>query len=486
VPEERRDEFYHRFAQVLAGEVMLSVETYYLHKNGQPVDVSVSVAPLVVREGEVAGTITVLADITERKRASAERAQLLEKERAARQAAESAQLRLELLAEASTVIASSLDYSDTVQRTARMALPRFAQRAAVVLLDVSDLTTLQGAGESDGPLPPGAPVGDGDSGPRLAASRPDPLPAEDAPLTAARAVIRHGQSDVGELVLCVPLMVLGRTLGALWLGRGPGEAPFTSADVHVAEEMGRRAGIAIDNARLFRKTEQALRSRDEFLSIASHELRTPVTSLRLAVQNLEAMAAEGSLVHAPQAVVTRALSTAVRQSHHLGRLIEELLDISRIRAGRFELALADAVDLAQLARATTARLERELGMANCAVTIDAPRPVLGRWDSARLDQVLTNLLTNAMKFGAGRPIEITVRNGGASAVLAVTDHGIGIEAEAQARIFDRFERGVSAQHYGGLGLGLYIVRQIVEAHHGTIWVRSEAGRGSTFTVTLPR
>jgi signal transduction histidine kinase len=91
-----------------------------------------------------------------------------------------------------------------------------------------------------------------------------------------------------------------------------------------------------------------------------------------------------------------------------------------------------------------------------------------------------------MKFGAGRPIEITVRSSTASAVLAVTDHGIGIEAEAQARIFDRFERGVSAQHYGGLGLGLYIVRQIVEAHRGGIGVRSEPGRGSTFTVTLPR
>src|SRR4051812_40916872 len=170
--------------------------------------------------------------------------------------------------------------------------------------------------------------------------------------------------------------------------------------------MGRRAGIAIDNARLFHKTEQALRSRDEFLSIASHELRTPVTSLRLAIQNLESMASEGTLAQAPAAVVARGLSTAVRQSQHLGRLIEELLDISRIQAGRFELALRDGIDLAQLSRTMVTRLERELGMANCPVTIDAPQPVVGRWDVGRLDQVLTNLLTNAMKFGAGRPIEI--------------------------------------------------------------------------------
>jgi PAS domain S-box-containing protein len=474
IPAERSKEFFERFRQILEGEVLLNFETYYKNKEGQDVDVSVSSAPLVVREGEVAGTITVLADITERKRASLERTHLLENERAARQAAESAQLRLELLAEASTVIASSLDYKDTVQRTARMALPRFAQRAAVVLLDV---TGLEGVKE-------GPPEQQG--GAWLAASRPDPLPHGNEPMVVAPGVIDSGRSFVGEELLCVPLMVLGRTLGALWLRRAPGEPAFTSADVHVAEEMGRRAGIAIDNARLFRQTEQALRSRDEFLSIASHELRTPVTSLRLAIQNLESMASEGTLAQAPAAVVARGLSTAVRQSQHLGRLIEELLDISRIQAGRFELALRDGIDLAQLSRTMVTRLERELGMANCPVTIDAPQPVVGRWDVGRLDQVLTNLLTNAMKFGAGRPIEITVRSGGGSAVLAVTDQGIGIEAEAQARIFDRFERGVSAQHYGGLGLGLYIVRQIVEAHRGTISVRSEVGRGSTFTVTLPR
>jgi signal transduction histidine kinase len=111
---------------------------------------------------------------------------------------------------------------------------------------------------------------------------------------------------------------------------------------------------------------------------------------------------------------------------------------------------------------------------------------LGRWDPARLDQVVTNLLTNAMKFGPGKPIQITVHATAGGATMIVRDQGIGIAADAQARIFERFERGVSAQHYGGLGLGLYIARQIVEAHHGHIAVESALGQGATFVVTLPR
>ncbi len=357
-------------------------------------------------------------------------------------------------------MASSLDYDDTLQRAARMATPRFAQRTTVWLSD-------------------------DESVPRRVAMHPEGrLPADAADVTAVQRVMQLGQAQASARMIVVPLVVLGRTGGAICFARDEAQPPYDAADARLAEEIGRRAGIAIDNARLFRRTEEALRARDEFLSIASHELRTPVTSLRLSVQNLESMAEEGSLATAPRQVVIRGLQTSVRQSQHLSRLIDELLDISRIRAGRFDLKPHD-VDLAQVARTTAQRLERELQIAGCPLTLDL-QPAPGRWDAARLDQVVTNLLTNAMKFGAGQPLELRVRADADTATLALTDHGIGIAPEAQTRIFDRFERGVSARHYGGLGLGLFIARQIVEAHRGQLTVTSRVGHGATFTLVLPR
>jgi signal transduction histidine kinase len=278
--------------------------------------------------------------------------------------------------------------------------------------------------------------------------------------------------------------VRGRSIGALTVTRR--EPGFAVEEVWLLEELGRRAGVAIDNARLFRDTEQALRGRDEFLSVASHELRTPMTSLRLSVQNLESMAEEGSLATAPLDLLKRALATTVRQSRHMTRLVDELLDITRIQAGRFELSPADGVDLAELTRASVTQLEREIHLAGCALNVDA-QPAVGCWDAARLQQVVTNLLTNALKFGAHKPIDILVRAGDGQATLTVTDHGVGVAPDEHARIFERFERGgVSAKHYGGLGLGLYIARQIVEAHGGHIRVHSQPGEGAAFTVELPR
>jgi signal transduction histidine kinase len=143
------------------------------------------------------------------------------------------------------------------------------------------------------------------------------------------------------------------------------------------------------------------------------------------------------------------------------------------------------VDLRALVQRVVTDLQPEFGRAKCDVRLDAPTSVQGTWDPTRLEQVMTNLLANAMKFGAGKPIDVAVARIGDRARLSVRDRGIGIEVARQAHIFERFERAVSVRHYGGLGLGLYICRRIVEAHGGCIGVESEPGAGATFVVELP-
>jgi PAS domain S-box-containing protein len=233
------------------------------------------------------------------------------------------------------------------------------------------------------------------------------------------------------------------------------------------------------------EAEAAVRLRDEFLSVASHELKTPLTPLQLQVQLLLRSLANGGVASLPPDRLRAMLESIEHQSKRFASLVEGLLDISRVAAGRLELE-PEEVELAELARGVAARFEAELARAGSRLTLALEGPVVGRWDRLRLEQVFTNLLSNAAKYGAGRPVEVRVEGDGAVARLAVRDHGIGIAPEDQGRIFGRFERAAPARHYPGLGMGLYITRQIVEAHGGSVRVASAPGAGSTFTVELPR
>lgn len=229
----------------------------------------------------------------------------------------------------------------------------------------------------------------------------------------------------------------------------------------------------------------AIRARDEFLSIASHELKTPLTSLKIQVQLRARALAKGDVsVFAPEAL-ERTLSSDVRQVDRLMRLVDDILDVSRISTGRFALRIGEPVDLVASVRDVLERSAAALAAAGCQVALEAPAAVLGRWDRGRIEQAVLNLLTNAWKYGRGRPIHCVVRALEDRALLSVRDEGIGISAVDQKRIFQVFERAVSASEVSGLGLGLYITRRIVEAHQGSIRVESELGKGSTFTLELP-
>ena len=237
-----------------------------------------------------------------------------------------------------------------------------------------------------------------------------------------------------------------------------------------------------------KRAEEALRKaiilRDDFLSVASHELRTPLTSLKLEVANLSRIARrDGGSSGAPRLIAK--VEKIDSQAARLHRLIDELLDVSRIAAGRLELHV-EAVDLAQIVNEVGTRFSDEAARVGSTLNIHAPASVVGRWDKSRLDQVVTNLVSNAIKYGDCKPIDVTLEAEDDRAVVTIRDRGLGIAPNDHERIFGRFERAASTRHYGGIGLGLWIVKQIIDALGGTVTVESTPGTGSTFTVELPR
>ncbi|WP_437965928.1 AAA family ATPase [Sorangium sp. So ce260] len=284
--------------------------------------------------------------------------------------------------------------------------------------------------------------------------------------------------------LRVPLVARDRYFGVMTLLATAPERRYGPADLRLAEELGRRAALVLDNARLYTEAQEAIQRRDEFLVVASHELKTPLTSLQMQVQAIERLLRRRSLADVPPQRIEGMLQILGRQTLRLGRLVDELLDVTRLHAGRLALARAP-VDLAALAGEVVERMRPQLAASRCRTELDLEAPVVGQWDPERLEQVVVNLLSNAMKYGAGRPILVGVRREADRALLVVRDEGIGIAEADQGRIFERFERAVSVRNFGGLGLGLYIARSIVAPHGGSIRVESKPGAGATFVVELP-
>ncbi|MDP9309717.1 MAG: PAS domain S-box protein [Chloroflexota bacterium] len=427
--------------------------------------------------GEAQGIGAVVQEITERKRA------------------EEAQ---RFIAEATALLVASLDYKTTLQNVARLAVPRLADWCAVDMVEddgtprrvavihvnpakVELALELQRRFPTDPQAPRGlgAVIRNGRS--ELTSDIPDELLVSVAPNQEWLELVRPlGLASV----MIVPLTTGGRTLGAITFASAESGRHFDAADLALAEELGRRAAVAVDNARLYQDAQEAILARDDFLSIASHELKTPITALQLQAQSLLRLAQKGDISRlSPERLITK-LQLVDEQTSRLTHLTNDLLDVARIRTGRIDFR-PEEFDLAQVVREVVARFDEQLALAGCAVSLQAPMSISIWSDRSRLEQIITNLLTNAIKYGAGKPITLLIEQEQGVVRLVVRDQGIGIAPEHLERIFVRFERAVSSRNYGGLGLGLYIVRQIVEALGGTIRVTSEVGVGSTFVVTLP-
>jgi PAS domain S-box-containing protein len=284
--------------------------------------------------------------------------------------------------------------------------------------------------------------------------------------------------------IMVPLRAHGRTFGAMTVIASSSGRRYDMMDLNVVEEIARRASFAIENARLYSEAQRAIQLRDEFLSVASHELRTPLTTLDLHLSGVIRAADRARLEQLGIEKVEQHVRKAYGQVQRLTTLISDLLDVSRIVGGHLALR-PEPLELGALAREVCARFEDELARAGTPIALTVESDVFGTWDRNRIDQVLTNLITNAVKYGGQRPIEVKVEKSASFAKLSVRDHGIGIRKEDQERIFNRFERTDAARNFGGLGLGLWIVRQVSEAHGGRAIVESEPEKGSTFIVELP-
>jgi signal transduction histidine kinase len=243
--------------------------------------------------------------------------------------------------------------------------------------------------------------------------------------------------------------------------------------------------VADERQCLLEDRRRAVAARDEFIAVAAHELRTPLTTLTLLSDHLIASPVKPASESGRVLVQIQHLMAVKRQVERLTALAGEMLDVSRITSGRGLTLKPSPVDLRDIALEVLARFDLEIQRRRVTVTIDAPGSVIGSWDAARLDQVVTNIISNALRYGLGRPIEVSVRAENSHAFLVVRDHGIGIPQDEQAKILGPFAHAVAVKHHEGLGFGLWIAREILNASGGRIKVDSRPGEGSTFTVELP-
>jgi PAS domain S-box-containing protein len=442
--------------------------------------------------------LALLSDLADRAALAIERARLYDAEQTARTREGAARAQLALLADAGIVLAGSLDEEATLSSLAALLVPALADWCTINLVGDDGLRppiavhadpTRRAALDELLRRYPANPRGEGPVGrvlrtgePVLTVAPPDDLIRDHAPDDAYLALL----AAVGlASTIIVPLRARERLLGALRLARVDHARPYDNDDLRLAEELARRAALALDNARLFSETRDAVAVRDRFLSIAAHELRTPVTSMRAYAQLVRRQRDRGDL--AP-ALIDSALTAVERGTTRLNTLIQDLLEVARLQSGQLRIERAP-LDLVALVRMASEEAQTQLPAGlrlTVACDVDS-YAILG--DAGRLEQVLGNLLENARKYSPeGGLIAVTLTTDEQGATVAVRDEGIGLSPAETQTIFTPFNRSEEAlrRQIQGLGLGLAICRAIVEEHGGTLEATSAGyGHGTVFTLRLP-
>jgi PAS domain S-box-containing protein len=439
-------------------------------RDGTSFPVAYSSSP-VLRDGQVVGAVVRFTDMTEQTRAIDG---------------------LQLLAESGRVLSSSLEAEETLQAVAGLTVPRLAEMAVVDVVEDGEVRRLAAshADERSAALFDRAalfPPRLGDGGPQaqvMESGRPLLVTRVDEEWIAGLNRGGEHAEAVRELaprsVLVVPLRWRDEVLGTLTLVRRADRPAFDDADVELAEEVARRAAMAMENARLYEAARRATRARDDMLGVVSHDLRNPVHTVFMSASFLlELLPEQERKAERTQAAVIK------RAAERANRLIQDLLDIAHIESGRLSLDRqpVSAASIVQEAVEQAAMLAAERGIALRRGEVDRAAQVCA--DRDRVVQALGNLIGNALKFTPeGGRITVSVHADGEVVRFAVADTGPGIPAEQLPRLFDRFWQAKRSDRRG-VGLGLSIVKGIAEAHGGQVQVETEEGAGSTFTLVLP-
>ena len=493
VPADRKEEAEWSIAAITSGEIVHGIETVRQKKDGSLVDLRVTYAPVIDEKGGAhIARVAIMEDISERKSKEREIQRVQERERLAHLETAQSRKSLEFLAGVANSLSDSLDLQTVVTRVASLAIPMLADYCIVDIM-----------GES-GALVMGYAHRDPEREPHILELRKK-YPPDNNPKYPFALVIETARSAIYPVVtdamltyasaneeclslmrrlaptsnIVVPLRARGKTIGVISFVYVGSERAYGKDDLELCETFAQRAALAIENASLFKQATDAAKIREDFLSIASHELKNPLTAIRSQTQLLRRMLTEGRIGQ-----LGKLLDSADRDVARLANLVNSLFDNTCIAAGQL-LLKKEQIDLAALSRNVLSRLKLEIDSSGSKVDLKSDPAVVGFWDRLRLEQVLINLLSNALKYGCAKPITVNLHNQNGIAALSVEDKGIGIPKGNLERIFDRFERATAEKRVGSLGLGLFIARQIVQAHRGTISVISGPGEGSKFTVEIP-
>ncbi len=285
-------------------------------------------------------------------------------------------------------------------------------------------------------------------------------------------------------ILCMPIIRQDELMAIIYLENNLTTHSFAANHLAVLEMLASQAAISIENSYLYDDLRRSIRARDEFIGIASHELKSPLNSVNLYIQTLRNIVQKGRIAEYPEAKLLSILDASIESVRSLATLVDQLLDVSRFTLSTLTIK-REPVDLNAVINEVVIRFQKDLRAAGCEVELDLAPQINGDWDRLRIEQVLNNLLSNSIKYAAGKPISIKSSLQDGKAILTIADQGIGISQKDRKRLFRPFERAVSYLSISGFGLGLYIIKKIVEAHEGVIELESELGKGTIFRIELP-